>query len=60
MARPVREHRHHQGQVVVATADNAKQIRDHQHRSAQIYGTPTNNKERAMGKRHLHTASQVS
>lgn len=60
MARPVREHRHHTDQIVVATADNAKQIRDHLHRTAQIYGSPTNAKERAMGRRHLHTAAQVS
>lgn len=60
MAGIVKQHRHHAEQIVTATADNAKFIRDHKHRSDQVYGTPTNAKERAMGRRHLHTASQVS
>ena len=60
MPKGTREHHHHQDQIVVATADNAKFIRDHTHRADQIYGTPTNAKERAMGRQHLHTAAQVS
>jgi hypothetical protein len=61
---PVRQHRHHAGQVVTASGLSAKKRawlrRDHSHTTAQITGAPANDKERAQGKQHWHDTSDVS